>query len=169
MRKHKKRIYKLLTLACALLISAISYAIYDVSKTSKLQNSTVQFSKCTDGDTARFKIDGVDTSVRFLAIDTPETRHPSKGVEPFGPEASEYTCNAIKKAKSITLEYEPDNLTDKYDRTLAWVFVDGQLLQELLVGEGLAKVDYIYGNYSYTGDLLVAQSFAEYEKRGVWK
>ena len=32
----------------------------------------VEFSKCTDGDTAHFKINGKDTTVRFLAINAPE-------------------------------------------------------------------------------------------------
>ena len=31
----------------------------------------VEFSKCTDGDTAHFKINGKDTTVRFLAINAP--------------------------------------------------------------------------------------------------
>ena len=50
----------------------------------------VKLSKCTDGDTAHFIIDGKDTKVRFLAIDTPESVKENNIVEPFGKEASEY-------------------------------------------------------------------------------
>ena len=67
------------------------------------ESDTVKLSKCVDGDTARFIIDGKEYSTRFLAIDTPETKHPKKKVEPYGKEASNYTCNSLKKASKIVL------------------------------------------------------------------
>ncbi len=127
----------------------------------------VKFSKCIDGDTADLVIDGEIKKVRFLAIDTPETKHPTKGSEPFGKEASEYTCMSLKKAKDISLEYEKDK-TDKYDRVLAWVFTDGDLLQGKLVREGLAKVAYIYDDYAYTKKLQRYEAEAKRKKLNIW-
>ena len=116
-------------------------------------SDTVKFSKCVDGDTAKFILNGEEITARFLAIDTPETKHPTKGVEPYGPEASEYTCNKLKNAKKIVLEYDSKGgKTDKYGRYLAWIWVDNSLLQKELIEKGLAKVAYIYAKYTYVED-----------------
>ena len=114
----------------------------------------VTLSKCVDGDTAKFIINNKEETVRFLAVDTPETKHPTKGEEPYGKEASDYTCNRLKEVNKIELEYDDNSTkTDKYNRYLAWVFVDDNLLQAELVKNGLAEVAYLYGDYKYT-DLL---------------
>ena len=60
----------------------------------------VEFSKCTDGDTAHFLIKGKDTTVRFLAINAPEY---TKTKEPYGKEASEYVCDILTNANTIEL------------------------------------------------------------------
>ena len=114
----------------------------------------VTFSKCVDGDTAKFIINNKEETVRFLAVDTPETKNSTKGEEPYGKEASDYTCNRLKEVNKIELEYDDNSTkTDKYNRYLAWVFVDDNLLQAELVKNGLAEVAYLYGDYKYT-DLL---------------
>lgn len=130
---------------------------------------SVEFSECIDGDTAKFVYKDEIISARFLAIDTPETKHPSKGVEPYGKEASEYTCNSLKKAKVIELEYDDDSdKIDKYDRHLVWVFVDETLLQKELVSKGYASVAYLYGDYKYTDILEEVEQGAEDSKLGIW-
>ena len=45
-----------------------------------------QVTHVVDGDTIRVLIDGAEYRVRYIGIDTPETKHPTHGVEPFGPE-----------------------------------------------------------------------------------
>ena len=74
----------------------------------------VELSECVDGDTAKFIYNNEKITARFLAIDTPETVHPTKDVEEFGKEASEYTCNKLTNAKEIKLEYDKDS--DKTDK-----------------------------------------------------
>lgn len=134
---------------------------------TQVKAEEISFNKCIDGDTADLVIDGNVRKVRFLAIDTPETKHPTKGNEPYGKEASEFTCKTLSEAKEITLEYEKDK-TDKYDRVLAWVFVDGELLQGKLVRRGLAKVAYIYDDYKYTEKLQKLESEAKSDKINIW-
>jgi len=130
---------------------------------------SVEFNDCVDGDTAKFSYKEEVITARFLAIDTPETVHPTKGVEEYGKEASDYTCNKIKNAKKIELEYDKDSdETDKYDRHLVWVFVDGELLQKKLVSKGYASVAYLYGNYKYTEELEIVEQEAENNKLGIW-
>ena len=105
----------------------------------------------------------------MLAVDTPESVHPTKGVEYYGKEASEYTCNLVKNAKKLEIEYDDNSdKTDKYDRLLVWVFVDGKLLQKSLVENGYAKVAYLYGDYKYTSELEKVQELASTKNIGVW-
>ena len=130
---------------------------------------TVKFSDCVDGDTIKVLIDEKEYTIRMLAIDTPESVHPTKGVEYYGKEASDYTCNLVKNAKKIEIEYDDDSdKTDKYDRLLVWVFVDGKLLQKELVSNGYAKIAYLYGDYKYTSELEEAQELASTKNIGIW-
>lgn len=130
----------------------------------------VKFSSCVDGDTARFIMNNEEIKVRFLAIDTPETSHPKKGEEPYGKEAKEYTCNKITNAKKIVLEFDSNSdKKDKYDRYLAWVFVDDSLLQSELTLNGLAKVAYLYGDYTYTDMLKENEEKAKENKVGMYQ
>lgn len=132
---------------------------------------SVTLNKCVDGDTAKFSFENGDVySVRFLAIDTPESVHPTKGVEPFGKEASEYTCNKLTSATKIELEYDKKaGQKDKYGRLLAWVFVDDNLLQVNLIREGLAEVAYVYGDYKYVPLLRDEEEVAKAFKKGKWQ
>ena len=105
----------------------------------------------------------------MLAIDTPETNHPTKGKEPYGEEASNYTCYKLMKAKRIKLEYDDNSdKFDKYDRHLAWVFVDNSLLQQDLIKKGYAKVDYVYGDYKYLNILKEEEKNAKLNQIGIW-
>lgn len=129
----------------------------------------VIFNGCIDGDTANILLDDEEIKIRFLAIDTPETKHPTKGEEPFGKAASEYTCSRLQNAKKIEIEYDSNSdKIDKYDRHLVWVWVDDYLLQDEIIKEGLAEVAYLYGDYKYTGTLEDHQSIAKVNKVGKW-
>lgn len=130
---------------------------------------SVKFSKCVDGDTAKVILNEEIITVRFLAIDTPESVHPTIGEEPYGKEASNFTCEKLQNAEKIELEYDDNSSkTDKYNRHLAWVFVDNYLLQDLIIKEGLAEVTYLYGEYKYTSILQDHESVAKAQKIGIW-
>lgn len=140
-----------------------------LSTNTVLAKEKVKFSKCVDGDTIKVEIGGEEKTVRFLAVDTPESVHPTKGVEYYGKEASEYTCSRVSKAKVIELEYDQgSDKEDKYDRLLAWVWVDSNLLQDELIKNGYAEVTYLYGDYKYTSLLQDHQKIAEASKIGIW-
>lgn len=126
------------------------------------------FVRCVDGDTAVFNIDDEEVKMRFLAIDTPETVHPTKEVEAYGENASEYTCNKLTNAKNIIIEYEESNKIDKYGRHLGWIWVDGSLLQKELIKIGYGTVAYIYGTYRYTESLCLVQKEAKENNLGIW-
>ena len=129
----------------------------------------VTLSKCVDGDTAKLVVKNKVRTVRFLAVDTPESVHPKKKVEPYGKEASSYTCKKLENAKTIEIEYDNNSTkTDKYDRILAWIFVDDELLQKDLVRNGYAKVAYLYGDYKYTDILKDEENIAKNKKLRIW-
>ena len=129
----------------------------------------VIFNSCVDGDTFHVTIDNEKQTIRMIAIDTPETVHPQKGEEPYGKQASEYTCNKVKNAKKIEIEYdENSDKTDKYGRIIAWVFVDDILLQKELIENGYAKVGYLYDDYKYTHILEESQELASINNIGIW-
>ena len=154
----KKIIYVLV----AIILFGLNISVYAEQK-------EVTLKKCVDGDTARFIMNGKEIKARFLAIDTPESVHPTIEDEAFGKEASEYTCDLLTKAKEIILEYDPkSSKTDKYDRHLVWVFVDDVLLQEQLISKGYAQIDYVYGNYKYVEQLEAVEEKAKNKKIGVW-
>lgn len=129
----------------------------------------VTFNDCIDGDTASVILNDEIIKLRFLAVDTPESVHPTIGEEEYGKEASNYTCKALKNAKKIEIEYDSNSdKKDKYERHLAWIFVDGELLQAKLVEQGLAEVAYLYGDYKYTPLLESKQLIAQTKQIGIW-
>ena len=64
-----------------------------------------------------------EMSVRFIGIDTPETVHPNKPVQPFGPEASAKTKELLVDSERVCLlSDELADQYDKYERRLAYIF-----------------------------------------------
>lgn len=134
-----------------------------------LNKDKVELFRCVDGDTARFILNKQEIKVRFLGIDAPESAIANEEPEKFGKEASNYTCNKLKKAKKIILEYEENaEKTDKYGRVLAYVFIDDKLLEEQIVKNGYAKVKYINSNYKYYNELILAEAKAIKNKKGIY-
>ena len=149
------------------LLLIILFTIFVVPNTYALNKITVKLSKCIDGDTAKFVINGKDVKVRFIGINTPENSDDKK--EAYGEEASEYTCSLLKSAKKIQIQYDPKSTEkDKYDRELLWVFVDDKLLQEEIIKNGYGKVAYVYSDYLYIEELKESEKIAKDNNLGVW-
>ena len=49
-------------------------------------------------DAIRVRLDGDRYTVRFTGVDTPETKHPTRGVEPYGQEAADDTTARLTGA-----------------------------------------------------------------------
>lgn len=129
----------------------------------------VELISTVDGDTAKFNYDGRTESFRFLLIDTPETKHPRVGKQPFGQEASDRTAELLTNAEKIEVEFDVGQKEDKYNRKLAYIYVDEEMLNNILVREGLAKVAYAYPpNTRYLDTLETSQEQAKSEKIGIW-
>lgn len=138
-------------------------------KQTSSERVSVDFVRHVDGDTSVFLVNGKEQKVRYLLIDTPETVKPNPPVQPFGKEASNRTKTLLSNAKEIQLEFDESNKTDRYGRLLAYVFVDGKLLQETLVSEGLAKVAYVKNKEAkYLERLEEKQELAKQQHLGIW-
>lgn len=138
---------------------------YD-ENTNKIE---VELVETVDGDTAKFKMDGKQITARFLGINTKETVDPEIGEEAWGKEASDFTKEKLKNATKIELEFDSSaDEKDKYDRYLAWIWVDDVLLQNLLVENGLAENYMLQNNYKYAGILQESEEVAKNNKLGIW-
>jgi micrococcal nuclease len=120
-----------------------------------------------DGDTVvvEFADHSTDT-VRLLGIDTPETKHPTKGVECFGPEASAFTTEHLL-GRVVRLESDVVR-RDVYGRRLAYLTVRGTRFNDVLVHRGYARFFVIPPNDLHARDLLMEELDARGHHRGLW-
>lgn len=155
----------------------VAPAIYYDENFNKIENDyeeninkiEVELVATVDGDTAKFKMHGEQVTVRFLGINTKETVHPEIGEEAWGKEASDFTKEKLKNAIKIELEFDSSaEEKDKYKRYLAWIWVDDELLQNLLVENGLAETYMLQNNYKYAGMLQESEEIAKNNKLGIW-
>jgi len=126
----------------------------------------VRVEEVVDGDTLVVaRGDGIDV-VRVLGIDTPETVHPDRPVECFGPEASRYVRSRLE-GRRVRLELDRVP-RDRYGRLLAHVHLDGRLLSDELLRLGYARLLVIPPNHRHGRALLRAELEARAAGRGLW-
>jgi len=122
--------------------------------------------RVVDGDTLLL---ANQARIRLIGVNTPETVKRNHPVEPFGPEASEFTKRFIAQGDwAVRLEFDRERV-DKYGRFLAYVWVDNRFLNEELARAGLARVE---TQYHYSAAMkkrfLAAQAEAKAAQRGIW-
>ena len=130
---------------------------------------TQAFYRCTrvvDGDTIVVNIDGVKEKVRLIGVDTPETVHPTKPVEYFGKEASDFTKSMVE-GKPVRLEYDWQK-RDRYGRLLAYVYLeDGTFLNAEIVKQGYGFA-YTRYPFRYLDEFRGFEKEARESGRGLW-
>ena len=152
-------------------ILSISYFISLIVFQSTLYSQVVK-GNTVEGLKVRRVIDGdtielsTGVKVRYIGVDTPETKHPSKQVERFGIEASEANKSLVE-GKHIKIEFDAQK-QDKYGRVLAYVYVDTIFVNAWLVKNGLAKVSTYPPNVKYQELFTKLQQEARVAKRGLW-
>ncbi|WP_394218645.1 thermonuclease family protein [Halobacillus trueperi] len=120
-----------------------------------------------DGDTIDIQINGKEERVRLLLVDTPETVHPDKPVQPFGPEASDYAKEKLS-GKDVRFEYDGPK-RDHYDRLLGYVWVNGENFNQQLLEKGFARYAYEYDPpYVHSASMKNAETRAKQEEKGIW-
>ncbi|MFV9832736.1 endonuclease [Bacillus subtilis] len=128
----------------------------------------VTLDKAVDGDTIKVTYNGNVDTVRYLLVDTPETKKPNSCVQPYGEDASKRNKELVNSGK-LQLEFDKGDRRDKYGRLLAYVYVDGKSVQETLLKEGLARVAYVYEpNTKYIDLFKKDEQEAKSEKLSIW-
>ena len=104
------------------------------------QTGPAQVARVVNGDAIRVRLDGDRYTVRFTGVDTPETTHPTRGVEPYGPEAADYTTARLTGA-TVRLDLDPaGDAQDAYGRILRYVMLPaGEHRNATLIREGYAR------------------------------
>jgi len=131
-------------------------------------NDTYEVVRVVDGDTFVIEYEGKQEKVRLIGIDTPESVHPDeeKNTE-FGDEVSNYSKN-ILTGKEVLLEFDVEK-RDKYGRLLAYVYLDGQMYNKILLEKGYAKIATYPPNVKYVEDFTKLQKEARENKQGLWE
>ena len=113
--------------------------------------------KVRDGDTIELS-DG--RAVRYIGIDTPETGDP-------GADSATAFNSALVLGKTVALEFGRES-TDRYGRTLAFIFIDGRMVNMELLKAGWAWCYFFDGNMKYANQMVRAVRLAMDARRGLW-
>lgn len=119
-----------------------------------------------DGDTIRVRLDGSEVPVRLIGIDTPERDGPFTDEECFGSAASRFTDDLVG-GREVGLEFDLERV-DRFDRTLAYVWLGDELVNERLVLDGYAVLATFPPNVRYVDRLTAAQARARDDGAGLW-
>jgi len=118
---------------------------------------TVTIARVVDGDTVELT-DG--RRVRYIGINTPEHD------QPYFQEATEANRQLVE-GKEVRLEFDQETL-DKYGRTLAYIWVDGMMVNEEIVKRGFANAYTVPPNVKYAEEFRQAERAARDAERGLW-
>ncbi len=118
---------------------------------------TAVVAQVIDGDTVELA-DG--RRVRYIGINTPERN------QPYYSEATQ-TNRQLVAGKKIQLEFDVETF-DKYGRTLAYIWVDGQLANREIVAQGFANAYTVPPNVKYDVDFRAAEQAAREAGLGLW-
>ena len=139
----------------------------DGATTSLVPNATVL--EVIDGDTIKVDINGVQESIRFIGIDTPEKVGGFRDAECYGDEASARMRQLLGPGDGVYLELDVE-ARDRFDRVLAYVYraEDGVFLNQLMVDEGWAAAFPFEPNTLYSDAFDAAESRAKDLDIGLW-
>ncbi len=147
---------------CLFLFPAVPQTGAEPVPFSQMNSARVDY--VIDGDTVILK-DG--RHVRYIGINCPEVAHGDRPGEPFGRAAERFNRQLVD-GKTVRLEYDQDK-TDRYGRTLAYLFVDRTLfVNRRMVEAGMAFCVYDPLTAKYAEVLLSAQRKAMSAGKGVW-
>ena len=136
--------------------------------------------RVVDGDTLVVRLgDGRSARVRLIGIDTPEL-HPSDklqrdaqrsgkdaaAIQALGARASAFTKKHLSGRK-VELERDATPV-DRYGRTLAYVWLDDELYNLVILREGYASPITVPPNVKYADTLAACHRTARQARRGLW-
>ena len=131
------------------------------------QSEAYQVVRVVDGDTIIIDMDGTRERVRLIGLDTPESALADEEQnEPYGEIAAEFTKERLE-GESVTLEYDREQ-RDRYNRILAYVYIDGKMFNKTLIEEGHAESVAYPPNLRYQDEFDDLEAEAKENRRGMW-
>lgn len=122
-----------------------------------------------DGDTFVVDVDGEHRTIRPIGLDTPETVHPDRPVECYGPEASAEAKRLLERGYVALLSDASQGDVDGYGRWLCYVILpDGTDFAEHMIRHGFGKEYRFSRDYARMNRYRHAQSLAMSERAGLW-
>ena len=123
-----------------------------------------------DGDTVDIEIDGRTERARLIGVNTPETKHPTKPIECFGPESSAYMTQLLPKGTDVRIERDTE-ARDRYGRMLLYLYrnSDNLFINLDLISRGYGTPMSIEPNTFHRNDFVHAAALAEASNVGLWK
>jgi len=119
-----------------------------------------------DGDTIRVRLGDRIETVRYIGVDTPETVHPVRGIEPYGLAASAYN-RALVAGRQVRLELDAEP-RDHYGRLLAYVYTDSLFVNAELIRQGYAQIMTVPPNVRHADEFVRLQRQARLTYQGLW-
>ena len=155
-----------LTMASAILIAGGYYlgTVSDRDRVTEPQIRTESVARVIDGDTIELTNGEI---VRYLDIDTPETVHPTKPVECYGPQSTERNRELVA-GRTIQLDIAVSS-KDKFGRTLAYVYTDEVFVNGELVWGGYAYAQSFGEPGPLYSTLIRLEKSAREFKKGLWE
>lgn len=153
-----------------LLIFSLSlYFILPLSFLYAEESSYFKVRRVIDGDT--IEIEG-GTHVRYIGIDTPETRERTRtgwkyNPQPYAQEASRLNEDLVQD-KQVRLEFDVET-HDRYGRLLAYVFVGEIFVNEEILRRGYARLLTIPPDVKYVDRFKKAVKKARQHHQGIWE
>jgi micrococcal nuclease len=129
-------------------------------------SATAYVTRAVDGDTVEVQLEGREEDVRYIGVDTPETVKPDTPVQCFGPQASRFN-HALVERRRVRLVFGVER-RDVYGRLLAYVYLDGRLVNAELLRRGLARTLTIPPNDRFAGRFKRLEVAAARAGRGLW-
>jgi endonuclease YncB( thermonuclease family) len=133
-------------------------ALFDSSRPARPGDEGAFFGplvSVTDGDTLQVKVQGVVMDFRLAGIDAPESD------QPYGAKAKQELVSLIGKNPCVVVPID----TDRYGRTIAFLWVGDAYVNRELVKRGAA---WFYSEFASDASLFSVEENARAQQRGLW-
>jgi micrococcal nuclease len=146
------------------LLASAAFLLASAAQSERIDGIVV---RVVDGDSIHVKLGERVEKVRYIGVDAPELRHPTRGEEPGGRQAAEVNRRLVG-GRHVRLELDVQ-ARDRHGRLLAYVWVGDLMVNAELVRLGYAQVLTVPPNVRHRDLLAKLQREAREAGRGLWR